>query len=147
MTADRTMTLERLIHATPEHIWRAYADPAILPQWFGPKGYFCRTKEIDLRTGGQWTFDMTGPDGTIWPNRHRAFTYAPYHTITFLMDDGTDTNPPMEVTITLTPQDGGTFLTQKILMPSAEVYAGAKAFGAIELGQTTLAKLAALVES
>ena len=146
-TIDRTMTLERLIHASPEHVWRAWTDPAILPQWFGPAGYFCQTKEIDLRTGGHWVFDMTGPDGTIWPNRHHAFTYIPHHTITFLMDDGTDANPAMEVTVTLTPQNGGTFLTQKVVMPTAEAYANAKAFGAVELGQTTLAKLAAMVEN
>ena len=147
MTQNRTMTLDRLIHATPEAVWRAWTDPAILPQWFGPKGYSCTTKDIDLRNGGQWTFDMLGPDGTIWPNRHRNFTYAPHHTITFLMDDGTDANTPMEVTVTLTPKDGGTFLTQKVVMPTPEAYAGAKAFGAIELGLTTLAKLAAIVET
>jgi uncharacterized protein YndB with AHSA1/START domain len=146
MTHDRTMTLERQIHATPEQVWRAWTDPAILPQWFGPAGYSCTTRDIDLRNGGQWTFDMTGPDGTIWPNRHHAFTYIPNHTITFLMDDGTDANTPMEVTVTLTPKDGGTLLTQKVVMPTPEAYAGAKAFGAIELGQTTLAKLAAIVE-
>ncbi len=144
---DRTMTLERLIHASPEQVWRAWTDPAILPQWFGPKGYSCQTKEIDLRDGGIWRFDVTGPDGTIWPNRHHALTYDPYSKITFLLDDDTDAGTPMEVTVTLTPQDGGTFLTQKVVMPSAEAYAGAKAFGAIELGQTTLAKLAAMVEA
>ena len=147
MTADRTMTLERHIHATPEQVWRAWTDPAILPQWFGPKRYSCKTKAINLSPGGHWIFDMTGPDGTIWPNRHHSFTYAPRHTITFLMDDGTDAYPPMEVTVTIAPQNGGTFLTQKVLMPTAEAYAGAKAFGAIELGQTTLAKLAAIVEA
>ena len=143
---DRTMTLERQIHATPEAVWRAWTDPAILPQWFGPAGYSCKTKEIDLRPGGLWRFDMIGPDGTVWPNRHHALTYAPHHTITFLLDDDTDATTPMEVTVTLTPKDGGTFLSQKVLMPSEKAYAGAKAFGAIELGQTTLAKLAAIVE-
>ena len=147
MTANRTMTIERLIHATPEKIWRAYTDPAILPQWFGPAGYSCRTKEIDLRTGGLWRFDMIGPDGTIWPNRHHALAYTPHREITFLMDDDTDAGPPMEVTVTLTPQPAGTLLTQQIICSSVEVYAGAVAFGAVELGQTTLGKLAAMVET
>ena len=147
MTANRTMTIERLIHATPEKIWRAYTDPTILPQWFGPAGYSCRTKEIDLRTGGLWRFDMIGPDGTIWPNRHHALAYTPNHKITFLMDDDTDPGPPMEVTVTLTPQPGGTLLTQQIICPTVEVYAGAIAFGAVELGQTTLGKLASMVET
>ena len=145
--SDRTMTLERLIHATPEQVWRAWTDPVILPQWFGPAGYSCQTKEIDLRPGGLWRFDMTGPDGTIWPNRHHALTYDPHTKITFLLDDDTDTTPPMEVTVTLTPQDGSTLLTQQVVLPTPEAYEGAKAFGAVELGQTTLAQLAALVEA
>ena len=145
--SDRTLTLERLIHASPEQVWRAWTDPAILPQWFGPKGYSCETREIDLRNGGLWRFDMTGPDGTIWPNRHHQLSYDPHTKITFLLDDDTDNAPPMEVTVTLTPQDGGTFLTQKVVLPTVEAYAGAKAFGAIELGQSTLAKLAAIVET
>ena len=144
---DRTMTLQRLIHASPEQVWRAWTDPAILPQWFGPAGYTCQTKEINLSPGGLWRFDMTGPDGTIWPNRHHAFSYDPYTKITFLLDDDTDTSPPMAVTVTLTPQDGGTLLTQSVIFPNAETYAGAKAFGAIDLGQSTLAKLAAMVET
>ena len=145
--SDRTMTLQRLIHATPEQVWRAWTDPVILPQWFGPAGYSCQTKEIDLRTGGLWRFNMTGPDGTIWPNRHHALTYDPHTEITFLLDDDTDTSTPMEVTVTLTPQDGGTLLTQQVVLPTLEAYASAKAFGAVELGQSTLAKLAAMVET
>jgi uncharacterized protein YndB with AHSA1/START domain len=143
---DRTMILERLIHAAPEQVWRAWTDPTVLPNWFGPAGYSCHTKEIDLRTGGIWRFDMIGPDGTVWPNRHHALTYQPHHRITFLMDDDTDNGPLMEVTVTLTPQDGGTLLIQKVVLPTAQAYAEAKAFGAIEAGQSTLAKLAAMVE-
>ncbi len=143
---DRTMILERLINATPQAVWRAWTDPTMLPKWFGPAGYSCKTKEIDLRTGGLWRFDMIGPDGTLWPNRHHTLVYTPLQKITFLLDDDTDNGTPMEVTVTLTPQNGGTLLTQKVVMPTAEAYAGAKAFGAEELGQTTLAKLAAMVE-
>ncbi len=146
MTIDRTMTIERLIHASPEQVWRAWTDPAMLPQWFGPAGYSCQTKEIDLRSGGVWRFDMIGPDGTVWPNRHHALTYDPHHQITFLLDDDTDTSPPMQVTVALTPQQGGTLLTQSVIFPTVAAFTGAKRFGAPELGQTTLAKLAAMVE-
>jgi uncharacterized protein YndB with AHSA1/START domain len=146
MTQDRTMTIERLIHASPDKVWRAWTDPEMLPKWFGPAGYSCQTKEIDLRSGGLWRFDMTGPDGSVWPNRHHALHYDPPHQITFLLDDGSGTGDAMQVTVTLTPQAGGTLLTQSILFPNAAARAAAAGFGAMELGQTTLAKLAALVE-
>jgi uncharacterized protein YndB with AHSA1/START domain len=62
---DRTMILERIITAPVATIWAAWTDPAALPQWWGPQGFSCRTKRIDLRDGGEWVFDMIGPDGTV----------------------------------------------------------------------------------
>ena len=141
---DRQIALNRLIAASAEVIWRAWTDPALLPQWFGPIGYACKTKEIDLREGGLWRFDMIGPDGTIWPNRHRYTVMQPTNRLEFLMDGDDDATAPMQVCVTLTPEAGGTRITQTITFPSVEACEGAKAFGAVELGQTTLSKLEAL---
>ena len=101
------------------------ADPAILPQWFGPEGYHCTTKEIDLREGGLWRFDMIGPDGTVWANRHRFTLHDAPRRIEFLMDADTDAAPPFEVVVTLTPESGGTRLTQVMTFPTAEARDGA----------------------
>lgn len=144
---DRTLTLTRLIAAPPEKVWRCWTDPAILPRWFGPEGYHCQTKEIDLRPGGLWRFDMIGPDGTVWPNRHRFTRHDAPRQIEFLMDGDDDSAPPMQVTVTLHPEAGGTRLTQSMVFPSVERLQGALAFGADRLGQTTMAKLAALAEA
>ena len=147
MTDDLTMTLTRVFDATPAQVWAAWADPAILPRWFGPKGYSCTTQEIDLRDGGVWRFDMLGPDGTVWPNRHRITRYTPMTAITYLLDDGTDGYAAMQVDITLTPDGNGVRLTQTITFPNAGAKAGAVAFGAAALGETTLDKLAAILVS
>ena len=61
--ADRTMLIERVIKAPVSVVWGAWINPEALPQWWGPDGFSCRTKRIDLRTGGEWVFDMIGPDG------------------------------------------------------------------------------------
>jgi uncharacterized protein YndB with AHSA1/START domain len=147
MDADLTLTITRLIAAPPHRLWAAWTDPGLLPQWFGPEGYRCRTTEIDLRQGGLWRFDMIGPDGTVWPNRHRITLYQPMDRIEFLLDGDTDAVPPMQVTVLLTPEGAGTRIAQTILFPDAAMRAAAVGFGAVELGQTTLAKLAALVEA
>ena len=143
---DRQITLSRLIAAPPARVWAAWTDPALLPRWFGPAGYTCRTHQIDLRPGGLWRFDMIGPDGKVWPNRHRHTLWEPPLRLLFLMDDDTDAGQPFEVEVTLTPEATGTRLTQTITFPDAAARAAAEAFGAAALGQTTLAKLAALVE-
>lgn len=143
MIQDRQITLTRLIAAPAEVVWRCWTDPAILPKWFGPEGFSCATKEIDLRQGGLWRFDMTGPDGTVWANRHRFTLYDAPHRIEFLLDADNDAAPPFEVVVTLTPETGGTRLTQVMTFPTPEMRDGALSYGADRLGQTTLAKLEA----
>ena len=64
------MVLQRVIQAPRSIVWGAWMNPETLPQWWGPEGFSCRTKRIDLRTGGEWVFDMIAPDGTVFPNHH-----------------------------------------------------------------------------
>lgn len=146
MDEDRSLTLTRLIHAPPARVWRCWADPALLPQWFGPAGHRCVTQEILLGPGGQWIFDMIGPDGTVWANRHRYTLWQPVTRLDFLMDDGTDAAPPAEVSVTLAPEGAGTRITHRMTFASPKIRRMVEGFGAVELGQTTYAKLAALAE-
>jgi uncharacterized protein YndB with AHSA1/START domain len=69
--AGRAMVMQRLIRAPREVVWGAWMNPEALPRWWGPDGFSCRTKRIDLRAGGEWVFDMIAPDGTVFPNHHR----------------------------------------------------------------------------
>ena len=138
---DRQITIARLIAAPVAAVWRCWSDPALLPQWFGPEGYRCITKEIDLRDGGVWRFDMIGPDGTVWANRHRYTKMQVLQQIEFLLDDDTDDESPLQVVVTLTPAPSGVQIIQTMTFPTAQARDGALAFGADKLGQTTLAKL------
>ena len=143
MMQDRQIILTRLIAAPVAKVWQCWTDPAMLPRWFGPEGYSCVTKEIDLRQGGLWRFDMTGPDGKIWANRHRYTLFDPFKRLEFLLDGDDDSVPPMEVVVVLEAEADGTRITQTMTFPSVEMCQGALAFGADLLGQTTLAKLEA----
>lgn len=141
---DRQLTLTRFIAAPPEKVWRCWTDPSLLPLWFGPDGFSCKTKEINLTVGGQWRFDMVAPDGTVFVNRHRFQRQDYASRLEFLMDADDDTTQPMIVEVTLTPEAGGTRLTQTITLPTARAKADALGFGAERLGLQTLGKLAAL---
>ena len=140
---DRQIVLTRLIAAPAAKVWQCWTDPAILPRWFGPEGYSCVTKEIDLRQGGLWRFDMIGPDGTVWANRHRYTLFDPLKRLEFLLDGDDDSAPPMEVVVVLAAEADSTRITQTMTFPTAQMCQGALAFGADRLGQTTLAKLEA----
>lgn len=143
----QTMTLTRLIPAPPEKVWRCWTDPTLLPRWFGPEGFRCQTKEIDLREGGVWRFDMIGPDGRVWANRHRHVRWDPPRQIEFIMDGDIDDGTSKQVTVTLEPEAGGTRITQVMVFSDPADFAMAKQIGAEALGQTTLAKLEAMALS
>lgn len=137
----RQITLTRFIAAAPEAVWRCWTDPTILPNWFGPQGFSCKTKDIDLTAGGQWRFDMLGPDGTIYANRHRYHIMERPNHIAFLLDADDDASAPFQVEVTLDPEQAGTRITQVMTFPTAQMREGALAYGADRLGQTTLDKL------
>lgn len=141
----RSLSITRLIKAPVDKVMRCWTDPAILPRWFGPEGFSCKTQEIDLREGGLWRFDMEG-HGMTFPNRHR-YSVMRDGRIEFLMDDDGHGRAPMEVSVTLAPEAGGTRLTQTILFPDAEGKAAALSYQADLRGQETLAKLANLAEA
>lgn len=140
--AARTLTIERVIAAPVAAIWRAWTDPEALPKWWGPEGFTCHTRRIDLREGGEWDFDMIGPDGTIWPNHHRITRHLAPALIRYEIRTTADGPLHADVRVGFDPVEGGTRVTLSMTFADQEQHDGAKAFGAVELGQQTLAKLA-----
>ncbi|MEX0969163.1 MAG: SRPBCC domain-containing protein [Paracoccaceae bacterium] len=144
---NRTMVLKRQLDATPETVWAALSNPAALPAWWGPDGFSCKTKEIDLRQGGQWRFDMIAPDGTVFPNRHRFTVYDKPSRIVYLLDDDGVGAQSKTAEITLTPKDGGTALRLSMTFSSAEELREAEGYNAVDMGYQTLGKLAAYLKA
>lgn len=68
-TDPRDIISERTIDAPADRILRAVSDPALLAQWWGPKGFRNTFSSFDFRPGGEWKFTMHGPDGKDYPNR------------------------------------------------------------------------------
>ena len=144
---DRQITLSRVMAASPAKVWSCWTDPVLIPRWFGPDGYTCVTREINLVPGGQWRFDMIGPDGAVFRNRHRITLYQPTSRIEFLMDADDDTQEPMRVEVLLQAEGAGTRVTQTITLPTVEAKQAALGFGADRLGLQTMGKLARLAET
>lgn len=140
--AERTMVIERVIRAPLSRVWAVWLNPETLPQWWGPDGFSCRTKRIDLRQGGEWVFDMIAPDGTVFPNHHRYHDVTPQSRIGYTLHWGEDGPKHADAWVTFSEQDGATKVTLCMAMATAEEYRNAKGFGAVELGLQTLGKLA-----
>jgi uncharacterized protein YndB with AHSA1/START domain len=141
-TVDRTLVISRLIHAPVSAVWGAWMNAESLPKWWGPDGFSCKTKRIDLREGGEWVFDMIAPDGTVFPNHHRYVRVEPERRIDYLLLWGEDGPKHADASATFEPMDEGTRVTLRMVMSTREEYENAKGFGAEELGLQTLGKLA-----
>ena len=140
--SDRTMTLERVIDAPPDVVWAAWSDPKALPQWWGPDGFTCRTDRIDLRSGGEWVFDMIGPDGTVFPNHHRYAVFDRDRGIDYTLHWGEEGPKHADASARFEDLGGKTRVTLSMIFVTPEEYEQARGFGAIELGLQTLGKLA-----
>lgn len=139
----RQMVIERDIAAPVSRVWAAWADPEALPQWWGPDGYSCRTQRIDLRAGGEWVFEMIGPDGKVWPNHHRITRHDREQRIDYALLSGADGARHADASVTFTDLGkAGTRVRLSMIFADQEQHDGALSFGAKPLGQQTLAKLA-----
>ena len=137
----RTMVLRRVILAPRRLVWGAWMNPETLPQWWGPDGFSCRTRRIDLRTGGEWVFDMVGPDGTVFPNHHRYHEVRPEERIGYSLLWGEDGPKHADAWASFEEADGATVVTLGMVFSTEAEFQAAKGFGAVELGQQTLGKL------
>jgi uncharacterized protein YndB with AHSA1/START domain len=142
---DRTMVLQRVIRAPRSVVWGAWTDPETLPRWWGPDGFSCRTQRINLRAGGEWVFDMIGPDGTVYPNHHLYGEMRPEERIGYTLLWGESGPKHADAWAVFDEQDGTTTVTLCMVFATAAEFQEAKGFGAIELGLQTLGKLARFV--
>lgn len=54
---NNTVSLHRVIKASPEKLFRAFADPIANSCWFPPYGFLCTVQQMDFKVGGK--FKMT----------------------------------------------------------------------------------------
>ena len=50
------MRISREFDAPRELVFKAFTDPALLPQWWGPRYLTTVVDKLDVRSGGQWRF-------------------------------------------------------------------------------------------
>lgn len=143
--AGRTMVLQRVIRAPRAVVWGAWMNPQTLPRWWGPEGFSCRTTRIDLRAGGEWVFDMIGPDGTVFPNHHRYGEVRAEERIGYTLHWGENGPKHADAWASFTEEGGVTVVTLGMVFATAAEFQDARGFGAEALGQQTLGKLARFV--
>jgi uncharacterized protein YndB with AHSA1/START domain len=106
------LTLSRLIAAPRAIVWRCWAEPELIKQWFTPRPWTTPVVTLDLRAGGASYMLFRGPEGQEHPNRGVYLEVVPEERLVF-----TDAyveawvpsaEPFITAIITLSDEDGGT---------------------------------------
>lgn len=53
-----------IIDAVPADVFEAWVTPKDIEEWWGPEGFTTIVRQLDPVEGGQFSFEMTAPDGS-----------------------------------------------------------------------------------
>jgi uncharacterized protein YndB with AHSA1/START domain len=149
-TPANEIVITRLIDAPLARVWRAWADPKEIVQWWGPFGFGNETVKREFKTGGIWQHTMIGPDGTRYLNNARYEEIVEFERIVYSNGggrEGKNDGIHFRATVTFVARGDKTELTlRNVFDTPAERDMVVREFGAIEGGQQTLTRLAGHVE-
>jgi uncharacterized protein YndB with AHSA1/START domain len=110
--SERTLVIERVFRASPERVFRAWTDPAVLATWWGPEGYTTPELTFDLRAGGAWRTVMRSPEGNAHPvsGVYREVDPPRRLVLTWAWDEDGERGHETEIEITFAPAGNGTLM-------------------------------------
>ena len=56
---NNSVSLQRVLKATPEKVFRAFADLLAYASWLPPYGFLCTVHEMDFKIGGRFKMSFT----------------------------------------------------------------------------------------
>jgi len=142
-TADRELTITRLLNAPVSLVWEVWTKPDHIRNWWGPNGFSNTIFEMDVRPGGAWDFVMHGPDGQNFKNKSVFKEIVKHKKIVYEHISG----PKFLATIEFEQQGNKTLLKWNMLFETSEEFIRTvKTFKADEGLRQNIEKLESYVE-
>jgi len=116
-TAERELTISRLLNAPRELVWEVWTKAEHIKNWWGPTGFTNTIFSMDVKPGGVWDFIMHGPDGTDYKNKSIYKEIIKPERIVF-----EHVSPKFTATITFEEKNGKTLLTWNMLFETKEQF-------------------------
>lgn len=113
-TAERSVTITRVINAPRHKVFKAWIDAEQLARWWGPHHFTNPLCEIDVRPGGKILIHMRALDGTVYPMSGTFREIVEPSRIVFVaVAEDANGNAHLEslTTVTFEDHDGNTKLT------------------------------------
>jgi uncharacterized protein YndB with AHSA1/START domain len=139
MQNNKELMIERTVDAPRELVWKAWTDPEMIKQWWGPDNVTIPECEVDLRVGGKIYIVMEageamGPyKGTKWPMLGKFTVVEPCAHLSYTVQAWTEgskeeTTIDQTTELTLTEEQGKT----KIKIKAVVYKTGSKAGMAVQ---------------
>lgn len=117
-----TFSTSREFAAPPSAVFAAIENPDRLARWWGPSGFTNVFEVFNFEAGGEWNFNMIGPDGTVYPNTSMFASITPNREVVIQHCCA----PFFQLRITLTPSSTGTLLQWEQTFEDASVAAAVR---------------------
>ncbi len=108
-----SVTLHKVLKATPEKVYRAFTEPDAIASWLPPYGFVCSVQHMDVKVGGMYKMTFTNfTTGSKQSFGGKYITLKQGELIQY-SDKFDDPNPPgeMKTTISLKKVMVGTDIT------------------------------------
>ncbi|MEO7933184.1 MAG: SRPBCC family protein [Chthoniobacterales bacterium] len=114
----------RVLNASRQRVFRAFAEPEHLARWWGPNGFRSTLHRFEFRPGGRWELTLHGPDGTDYKNEYFAVEIVEPERIVINHPD-----PAHEFQLIVTLAEEGEHQTR---LKWRQVFASSEHFGEIQ---------------
>lgn len=106
------VTMVYTFDAPRELVWKTINDPALVPQWWGPKQYTTVVDKMELKVGGVWRFIQKDTDGNEFAFNGVYKEIEPPHKVVQTFEFEPMAGHILTETMTLEEVDGKTIFTQ-----------------------------------
>jgi uncharacterized protein YndB with AHSA1/START domain len=81
---ERELVTTRVLNFPVSTVYKAWTQPDLLKQWWGPNGFTNTIHEFDLKPEGFWRFTMHGPNGINYENESQFIAIKENELIAFI---------------------------------------------------------------
>jgi uncharacterized protein YndB with AHSA1/START domain len=119
--SDTQVRISRLVRGTPQDVWRAHHDAALIQRWLlGPDGWSMPVCEVATEVGDRYRYESEDGSRRFGFEGRLLESEPPHRFVTTEAMIGVE-GPENVNEMTVTPVAGGTLLTLVVTYPSAEV--------------------------
>jgi len=135
-----------VLDAPRELVFKAYTDPKLFAQWWGPRQYENKIDKFDSRSGGEWRVVQRGADGSEHGFRGVNHEVVPNERICATFEyEGVPGHVALQ-TATFEPQGNKTKLVAHMVFQSVMDRDGMVASGMRDGADESMERLAELLE-